>query len=489
MVNGNQIKKPHFRELIIPTLKILSEGKEIHARDINSKLTEELKNNFDVSTKQDHRTILEYQAAWARSYLKACGVIKNPVRGYWELNTLYKEIEIEPEEVIARARKSEVYPLPPLDVKSENFEKNVPSEKHISSIEKDIFSIESNNEERIKKLAEEYENNNVTLFLGAGVSMDARLPSWPVLIENFEKHILDEDDGKREDFFKRHENRTALTQTRMIKSQNPGKFMDSLKKAIYPSDIKELDENIKNSNLLRSLVELIKPIKTEEEFKIKDIITLNFDDVLERKMKESDIKVNSFPESQDALNIAGMPNIYHVHGYLPFTSDGVDIGQINKIIFSEEGYHDIYNNPLQWSNIIQINSFYKNTCLFVGCSLDDPNTKRLLDASKIENENENENKTTIKHYAILEKKLELLPKYIVEKIESLDYDNIEYSYKSLFVRHKENGFEIKDEFRKAIEDSERFEIKKLDDYFATLGVHIIWVNHYSEVPSILKKIR
>lgn len=44
------------------------------------------------------------------------------------------------------------------------------------------FDIASNNEKLIKQLAKEYHKNNVSLFLGAGVSMAAHMPSWDELI-------------------------------------------------------------------------------------------------------------------------------------------------------------------------------------------------------------------------------------------------------------------------------------------------------------------
>lgn len=71
--------------------------------------------------------------------------------------------------------------------------------------------------------------------------------------------------------------------------------------------------------------------------------------------------------------------IYHVHGFLP--QDG-DIGAGNKITLGEFVYHEQYNNIYSWNNIVQINKFRDNTCLFIGTSLTDPTIRRLLDIAK-----------------------------------------------------------------------------------------------------------
>ena len=54
-------------------------------------------------------------------------------------------------------------------------------------------------------------------------------------------------------------------------------------------------------------------------------------------------------------------------------------------------YNDVYN----WSNIKQINALREKNCLFIGCSLSDPNMRRLLDIAY--------DKSEAKHYAILKK--------------------------------------------------------------------------------------
>ena len=49
---------------------------------------------------------------------------------------------------------------------------------------------------------------------------------------------------------------------------------------------------------------------------VKNIITYNFDDLLERKFDERDIRYNDISCEEDR-QVVDKLNIYHVHGYLP----------------------------------------------------------------------------------------------------------------------------------------------------------------------------
>ena len=65
---------------------------------------------------------------------------------------------------------------------------------------------------------------------------------------------------------------------------------------------------------------------------------------------------------------------------------------MRSIYLTEEDYNELYNHPYSWQISSQLSFFRENTCLFVGCSLADPNIRRLLEMTKQENRI---------HYAIL----------------------------------------------------------------------------------------
>ena len=51
---------------------------------------------------------IDYRLSWARSYLKRCGILENPRRGYWRIARDAKGWEgIEPDELRLRCRERE----------------------------------------------------------------------------------------------------------------------------------------------------------------------------------------------------------------------------------------------------------------------------------------------------------------------------------------------------------------------------------------------
>lgn len=101
---------------------------------------------------------------------------------------------------------------------------------------------------------------------------------------------------------------------------SPEKYLELLMEAIYQSE-----ENIDNE-LFESLVRLI---RQKNAIYIKDIITFNFDDLLEKKLIQKDIYYKSYSGISSDKNENSV-NIYHVHGYLEreVSPDEIDIDNI-----------------------------------------------------------------------------------------------------------------------------------------------------------------
>ncbi|WP_418873409.1 restriction endonuclease [[Ruminococcus] torques] len=107
MARPKKILSPTYTELIIPTYQALIElggsgtNNEICERVIkNMHLTDEVVDEPHLgSTNQSE---LEYQLAWARTYLKNYGVIENSARSVWSITSAYTtNVEINAKEIVA----------------------------------------------------------------------------------------------------------------------------------------------------------------------------------------------------------------------------------------------------------------------------------------------------------------------------------------------------------------------------------------------------
>jgi restriction system protein len=101
---------PSYKELMQPLIQALKElGGSGTIDEINRKVAETAKlsdKQLEVphsSIKSDGRTEIEYRLAWARTYLKAEGLLENSTRGIWALTSLGSKIQqIDPNEISRR---------------------------------------------------------------------------------------------------------------------------------------------------------------------------------------------------------------------------------------------------------------------------------------------------------------------------------------------------------------------------------------------------
>ena len=215
----------------------------------------------------------------------------------------------------------------------------------------------------------------VTLFLGAGVSASANLPSWKELLKRLIAELNKK--GKRIDFSKvsKDADNSNLIVGRALREAfgSTHSFEQAVRDALYqtPSSPKAL---------VNTLSDII-----YRKDNIEKVITYNFDDVLEQAM----IKDYCSITEENRID-PGLFPIYHVHGFLPESP----LENPSKIVFSEEAYHDVYKLAYHWSNLEQLHSLANTSCFFIGLSMKDPNVRRLLDIAS-------ERDKDVYHYAFL----------------------------------------------------------------------------------------
>ena len=219
--------------------------------------------------------------------------------------------------------------------------------------EKDLKESQKN---LIEKAKYALKSERFTLFLGAGVSISAGVPSWKDLLQSFYK--------RKSLFIPDNSNYTIIG--RYIADTYCKNVDDKyeLDNESLAKDLKEiLYEKKKESKLIPVIADIARKTNCES------VITYNYDDLIEQKLGS---KYQSITEKTRYTEKDVIP-IYHVHGFVPQQKEP------SPIILGEREYHNIYNDPFNWGNIEQLHALTRNTCFFIGLSMEDPNLRRLID--------------------------------------------------------------------------------------------------------------
>jgi hypothetical protein len=355
-----------------------------------------------------------------------------------------------------------------------------PSSKQIKII-KHIFESATDSrkviseEAQINDLIVSHKKLKLVFVLGAGVSKNYGLPDWNTLLQKLLIKILESKQKPPHNLRVDADTdvlKTLFPQSPIILARNIHLLFDDPDEGSFENLVREsMYEQINDTKIDRTFEELQKLCTPcETGLNIDSIITLNFDDILEKYLTsyvcEPIYEAGIKPKS-------GKLPVYHVHGFLPRKESKEKLDNSNKIIFSEDLYHQLYTDVYCWSNIVQINKFTNNTCLFIGISLTDPNLRRLLDVAKKLRGDE-----TASHYIIKERYNKT--KIIAKVSMTGTYEEINKRKETIQKYEDEDLLQSLFDY---IEESERRDA-------LSFGVDIIWVDNYNEeIPKILQKIR
>lgn len=322
-------------------------------------------------------------------------------------------------------------------------------------------------DDRLAELAGSYSKGELTLFLGAGVSIDAGLPDWTSLLDSLFVRFLTKElsasdirDEEIEEIVKRLkdvDDPSPLMVARHLRrgivgdsSEATEKFRQQITESLY--QVSKKRRAIK-SDLLSRLAHMTRPRRSGA--KVNAVVTYNFDDLLEKQLNASgDLYQSIFREGATA-SVEELP-IYHVHGFLPEDRDGYDRLRESTLAFAEEGYHEIYSDSYHWSNLVQLNLLRDTSCLFVGLSLTDPNLRRLLEIAA--------RRTTGRPHFALMKRMDA--KAFMHK----NGRKIVKSRVGSVSQFLDNHHQVKEEL------------------FRELGVSIVWFEKHTEVPGLLERV-
>ncbi|MCP1625636.1 SIR2 family protein [Pseudomonas nitroreducens] len=322
----------------------------------------------------------------------------------------------------------------------------------------------------ISKLKDQYLKGQFSLLLGAGVSSSAGMPDWNSLLNSLFVGYLTKElngDGETTDAD------IAELVDRLNSINEPSALMAAryLRKGLVKSDAESIDfitaittslyklRNTKfpiDSSLLKAISAMCTPRRTGA--KIRSVITYNFDDLLERQLHSSKIHHHCIYTENETYDPDELP-IYHVHGFLPEDKKNYSRLEKSTLVFSEEGYHQIYSDSYHWSNLVQLSTLRENNCLMIGLSMTDPNLRRLLDISARSIESS-------KHYTFMKRLTKNSFCHDLSQDPPKKIISNDLGANKFLERHHALNEEIMKE----------------------LGVTIIWYEEYNEIPEILEEI-
>lgn len=278
-----------------------------------------------------------------------------------------------------------------------------------------------------------------TFFLGAGVSMDAKLAGWNCLLENILKPI------KNEPF--KHINEansdaiySACGDSNLIMGRYiAGKNKDA--QTFLGERIREvLYKDKEESHLVNAICEAIAGGEVDQ------VITYNYDDLIESKLVSLNAKFSPVSTKSVLLKRGEVP-IFHVHGMIP---ENNDFGKIKPCpVLSEKDYHTLYRDSHNWSNVTQLFALNNTTCFFIGFSMSDPNLRRLLDIARSDDGGSKTEWNRPPHFVFLRK------------------------------------VKLKGEAAKEVNEEHWAEQEYM---MRELGLNVIWFNEFKELPDLIRRI-
>lgn len=341
----------------------------------------------------------------------------------------------------------------------------------------------------LRGLRAAWRNKDLVLFLGAGVSIPYGLPAWKSLILEL---LFEQAQGTRRlgpmwphyrravaswmtDYFEydplvlaRMVERTLGTNNRSdvpppVSATNQNLFLSRLRSHLYANHRVPAERTT-----LNAIGDLIAMSNANRG--VASVVTFNFDDLLERELKGRRVRVQSVIDPT-RVNGNGIP-IVHAHGSIPRT------GPISRkdVVFTEPDYHRLTESVFHWSLSFIVERLRKNTVLFIGLSMSDPNLRRLLDASR--------NSDIPPHWQI-QKRHEIHDHQVLEVMSDVDRRAREYA---TVLGRQFN--EIKNP--QQLEESIHAALRQADSYdrqvFESLGVKTIWVDSFDQVTQVIDAI-
>ncbi len=356
--------------------------------------------------------------------------------------------------------------------------------------------------EALDTLRKAYREQDITLYLGAGVSVGSGLPTWEKLVlAMYFSSLRKEPLGGWSPFPNYlfaiaewhlehgHEPLEITARKIRINFQDENIFLSHLRDTLYAGfvasyvdDLAAVDRQaLRTANKTLDAVAQLCEGRPDRQRGVKSVITYNYDSLLETALMDSPFTPIFRSEPLSQRNIP----IYHVHGYVPLKGEG---SAAQDVVFTEEQYHFAAQNAYSWANLAQIQCMSSSTGLMIGLSLSDRNMRRLLDAVS-------RTPAKTQNFALLQK-----PRW--KEPDDLELEKIDKKAQEYYEKFARSGIKARGDFGPAIKGRSSWqseimqitgEVWNVDVEYQTtvleqLGIFPIWYQDHDEIPGILAEI-
>lgn len=247
-------------------------------------------------------------------------------------------------------------------------------------------------------------NDKVSIFLGAGISASCGLPLWDPLTNliSLELEASGVETSKTDNIVD------------LARKTFGANFNSKVAKCLYENglEVSKSAISIANSG-------------------VKTIVCFNYDDILEETFHTEGIPHRVVLNGEKFDINKDETIIFHPHGYLGRFDSDVEL-DASEIVLSLDDYDKLYLDHYCPTNLIQLSMLMTKTVLFVGMSMTDKNTLRLVKQAR---------EVGVRHWH-----------YALMKIEDAEW------------------------------------VKSETDRLREIGIDPVWYKDHSQIPKIMKRI-
>ena len=343
------------------------------------------------------------------------------------------------------------------------------------------------NRSDLEGLQRAWQEKDLVLFLGAGVSKPYGIPTWKDLVLEI---LFDQTDVARRlesvdlafrralaawlvDYYEydpiilarvvKNEIRRRASRRRSGKDSDPHTlFLEKVREHLYPKHPPAPRE----PTTLTAVADFIK--RSGEDSGVTAVVSFNYDDLLERQL-EGSVELRSVWNDKRRRD-KRLP-ILHPHGFLPREGDFKDC----DLVFTEDDYHGLTTSVFHWALTAIVNYLRHNTVLFIGLSMLDPNLRRLLDASYVHGD-------VPAHWQV--QKPHKIPRGEVRNVLRDIRDRARRVRKEMEMDPPEDVPELQEAVLAMLHQADSYD----RNLFESMGVKTIWVEDYDDIPALLEQI-